>query len=168
MSINSVKWRWILGYEGLYLVSEDGEIMTMPRGGKDAHVLKLHNVGRGYKQVLLYSADGSSARYLVHRLVATAFCEMRKDATEVNHIDGNKSNNRASNLEWVTKSENMIHSSRVLGGNHRKPTRRRFTDEQVRFIRSSSTGIRPLARQFGVTPTAIRQIKTGKTYQEVE
>ena len=167
MSINHVRWRWAPGYEGLYLVSEDGEVMTLPRGGKDAHTLTQFDTGNGYRKVLLYSSDGIATNQLVHRLVATAFCEIRQGATEVNHLDGNKSNNHASNLEWVTPSENKDHASRVLGGNHRKPGRRKFDDEQVRYIRSSTTGSRPLARQFGVSPTAIRQIRTGKTYQEV-
>jgi hypothetical protein len=49
----------------------------------------------------------------VHRLVAAAFCNKRDGCDEVNHKDGNKLNNRAENLEWCTKSENMLHAYRM-------------------------------------------------------
>lgn len=54
--------------------------------------------------------------YFLHRIVATAFCENDDPINKncVNHIDGNRMNNRADNLEWVTKSQNMLHSVRVL------------------------------------------------------
>lgn len=58
---------------------------------------------------------------LVHRIVATYFCDNPEHKPEVNHIDGNKSNNRASNLEWVTRSENERHAYRT---GLAKPTRR--------------------------------------------
>lgn len=61
----------------------------------------------------------------VHRLVAMAFVKGMVSGKEVNHIDGNKRNNAASNLEWVTKSENQLHAYKIglrrpTYGNHRK------------------------------------------------
>jgi len=72
---------------------------------------KLHLNGNGY---MCYTAD---KLYLLHRIVATAFCDNPDPVTKkfVNHKDGNKLNNHATNLEWVTKSENELHSVRVLG-----------------------------------------------------
>ena len=57
-------------------------------------------------------------RFFVHRLVALHFCEGYQDSLVVNHIDGNKLNNKAENLEWVTRSENDLHAYKL---NLRKP-----------------------------------------------
>lgn len=69
----------------------------------------------GYLQVNL----SRKARHAVHRLVALEFCEGHKDGLVVNHINGNKEDNRAANLEWVTQQANNLHAFRDLG---RRPT----------------------------------------------
>lgn len=68
----------------------------------------------GYEYVLVRS-NGHRKKFLVHRLVADAFIPNPGLLPQVNHIDGNKRNNRVSNLEWVTNSENQIHSRYILG-----------------------------------------------------
>lgn len=67
--------------------------------------------GHGYKNVMLYNHQKRKV-YYVHRLVANAFIPNPDNLPQVNHIDGNKSNNCVANLEWVTISENMIHASK--------------------------------------------------------
>lgn len=66
--------------------------------------------------------DGIKKDYKIHRLVALAFIEPIQGKEFVNHIDGNKTNNEVSNLEWCTRSENMIHAHRTgLIVRHKKP-----------------------------------------------
>ena len=89
------------GYEGLYQVTSDGQI----RGVKQGKYLRPQDNGTGYKFVFL-SKDGEKHRMYIHRIVAEAFCPRTNDAfTEIHHIDGNRNNNAAYNLEWTDKSD---------------------------------------------------------------
>ena len=106
-----IEWRDILGYEGVYQVSNNGKVRRISsmklKSGRIKNVYKLlkgHNIN-GYKSVSL-SKDGISKGYLVHRLVATAFIPNRHNRPIVNHIDEVRSNNHVDNLEWVTYKEN--------------------------------------------------------------
>lgn len=94
----------IKGYEGLYAVTSDGAVIGL-RSGKE---LKPMNM-RGYLRVKLYR-NAQPKMYSIHRLVASAFIPNDQGKEQVNHKDGNKSNNNVSNLEWVTQSENQIHA----------------------------------------------------------
>lgn len=72
-----------------------------------------HNETTGYDQVSLYK-DGKFKTHSLHVLVLSSFIPKPIDKDEVNHKDGNKTNNKINNLEWVTDSENMIHAFKVL------------------------------------------------------
>lgn len=104
----------IRNYEGLYEVSNDGRVRRVAgwRGNlgyrPPTGELKQSCV-RGYMQITLYK-NGEKSRYKVHRLVADAFIPNLKRYPQVNHIDGNKKNNKVENLEWVTQSQNMKHA----------------------------------------------------------
>ena len=121
-------WKDIVGYEGLYQVSNLGKVRSLDRtytqkarsGSVLAHtykgcVLKPNNVG-GYLQVNLQKHKKRNDQK-IHRLVAQAFIPNLENKREVNHIDGDKTNNNADNLEWVTTSENQLHSHYVLKQN---------------------------------------------------
>ena len=104
------EWRDIKGYEGLYKVSEYGDIMSL--NGGTPRIIKPQNNGSGYLYVTLCK-NGTKIHHYIHRLVATAFCEGADDFEEVNHIDEIKSNNHYSNLEWCSREYNLnygIHS----------------------------------------------------------
>lgn len=165
MSINK-SWAWVRGYEGLYMVSDAGDVMSIPKNGKNGIELSQTSDSKGYMRVGLYK-DGRESSCQVHRLVAEAFCGNPMLKEQVNHIDGNKRNNSAKNLEWCTSGENNLHKYRVLGVKHTVKSRRRFDDDQIRAIRSSNKSGRELAREFGVSPNAIRQIRNKKSYREV-
>ena len=118
-------WKDIPDFEGCYTVNEDGQIKSVPRciihkNGKQVWlngcILKPAKYRNGYMFVLLCKG-GKRVQRMVHRIVMEAFCG--KSQLEVNHKDGNKANNALSNLEYVTHSENQLHSYRVL---KRKPT----------------------------------------------
>lgn len=88
-----------------YMVTDNGEVVNPKTGVRLVGSLKKS----GYREVCLCTKQGRKYR-MVHRLVAEAFCAKRENAPEVNHKDGDKSNNRAENLEWVSRSENLEHA----------------------------------------------------------
>lgn len=97
------RWREIKGYGGAYMVSDLGRVA---RNGK---LLHLNTNNYGYKHVTL-SKNNVQKTTLVHRLVASAFVDNPHGLPQINHKDGNKDNNAASNLEWVTQGENNRHA----------------------------------------------------------
>ena len=110
-------WRDIKNYEGIYEVSNLGRIKSISRNGtiKENRILKPNKV-MGYSQVGLQKY-GTRKYKKIHRLVAEAFIPNPENKKEVNHKDGNKANNCVDNLEWVTTSENQLHSYYELKNN---------------------------------------------------
>lgn len=115
MPINSrqkgaAAWRAIPGYEGLYEASEYGEVRSLKRHSTSGKVLKPYcNPRNGYMYVSL-SKHNKAITKRVHGLVAAAFFGIRPEGLQVNHIDGDKTNNAIGNLEYCTQSENMTHA----------------------------------------------------------
>ena len=106
-------WKDIEGFEGLYQVSNRGNVKSLNyrHTGKEG-ILKARKNRCGYLQVMLYR-DGKAKMYLVHRLVATVFCENQIGYTEVNHIDEDKTNNCSDNLEYCSRSYNCSYNGRA-------------------------------------------------------
>lgn len=99
-----VEWRHIVGYDN-YEVSNTGEV----RNAKTGRILKPSCSRGGYLKVNLRN-QGVAKSSKIHRLVAETFVYNEHDKPLVNHIDGNKSNNRSDNLEWCNSSENNKHA----------------------------------------------------------
>lgn len=110
-------WKDIPNYEGLYVISNYGNIKSVTRtvrfgrGFKtyESQYLKYQEDKDGYFRVGL-SKNGKKKRYRVNRLVALTFIKNENNLPVVNHKDGNKQNNYVDNLEWVTNSENDLHA----------------------------------------------------------
>ena len=101
------EWKTIEGFEN-YQISNTGHVRN-----EDGRILKPFTSNSGYFQIHLFK-DKTRFKKYIHRLVAEAFCTNECGDTDVNHKDGDRKNNSASNLEWCSKSENMNHSCYVL------------------------------------------------------
>lgn len=101
-------WADVVGYEGRYLVSDKGRIWSVI----NKKIMKQFD-NKGYKVISLYDGKKYKTKK-VHRIVAEAFFINPDNKPEVNHLDGDKSNNEILNLEWATNHENQIHKYRIL------------------------------------------------------
>ena len=115
-------WQNIAGYEGLYQVSNLGRIKSLDRYVHYRDTRKRLIKGeykkgtinkKGYLKVTLYK-DGKGNTREIQRIVAETFIDNPLNKEQVNHIDGNKQNNKADNLEWCTPRENSLHALYVL------------------------------------------------------
>jgi hypothetical protein len=173
-------WLDIDGYEGIYCVSNFGRIYSYPRteyvkskrtGGhyrfRGGRFIKFHKTNIGHLQAHLHR-DGETKVFLVHRLVGKAFISNPNNHPEINHIDGNKTNNLSSNLEWVTRKENALHSTKVLCKNRGSSVgTSKLTENDVLVIYDMlDLGIRQkeIADQFNVTIFAINRINKDKNW----
>ena len=131
-------WKDVVGYEGLYQVSNMGRVKSLNYGRE--RILKASDNGSGYLYVALCK-KGKYKNFLVHRLVAMVFISNPENKPCIDHIDTNKRNNKVENLRWVTHEENIIYSAKynkevkhnsMLGS---KNPRAKYTDEDVKYIR---------------------------------
>lgn len=111
-------WKSVLNYEGIYEISNLGNIKSLDRKIPDGRKENSFRIKKGntikasklkYSQVILCKNKIRKA-HLLHRIVATAFLENKENKPCVNHKDLNKQNNKVDNLEWCTYSENNIHA----------------------------------------------------------
>lgn len=116
-------WKDIEGYEGLYMVSNLGNVKSMNychRGYAQNLVPKTNNSGRLWVEL---ANNGKRKPMLIHRLVAMAFIPNPEGLPQVNHIDENPKNNRLDNLEWCTNEYNQRYSYDRHPERHRDPTK---------------------------------------------
>lgn len=154
---NAEVWRDIVGYEGLYQVSNFGRVKSLKRKyinqygefGEKEEFIKKQKLSafdksqkdtKGYFVVSLANNDrGKWVR--VHRLVATAFLPNPHNLPEVNHKDGNKQNNNVDNLEWVTRSQNNLHAWRT-------GLRAKGETERVKKIKEHTLGLKNISKEM--------------------
>lgn len=160
-------WKDIKGYEGHYQISNSGEVKSLKKNRQK--ILSNRVNAFGYHHVSLLK-DGKTKEKLVHRLVAEHFLNETEKET-VNHIDCNKINNHVDNLEWATRSEQMIHA---YHHKLKKPVHNGIlTDEEVREIRSiykartKDLGMRALARKYNVSDSTIFKLISNRSYKDV-
>ena len=188
----SETWRDVVGYEGWYSVSSLGRVRRDARGTlrgsttRAGRLLSDRTLNYGYRFVCL-TVNGLERNFPVHRLVAEAFHGPRPEGLHINHIDGVKTNNHPSNLEYVTPKENGSHAAAMglypTGDSHwrsRMPERgargetaglAKLTNDNVRDIRKAlangEKGV-DIAVRYGVSPTAISRINKGHTWHHVD
>lgn len=158
----------VVGYEGKYKVSSDGLVLSV-RTGK---ILKPIKMKSGYCYVHLCDGKCNTKLCKLHRVVAKAFIPNPNNLPQINHINGNKSDNRVENLEWCDAYHNMRHAinsgiMNTLGENNPSA---KLTYNNVKYIRntyvrgSSVFGTTALAKQFGVSNVLISKIVRGELW----
>jgi hypothetical protein len=170
------RWRSVIGYEGLYEVSDLGRVRSLDhvvirRNGYPQTIrgrIKKTPLVAGYPSLVLHDRGTRSTLY-VHHLVVGAFIGPRPPGKEVAHWDGDETNVTLSNLRYATPIENdadkIRHGTRTEGSRNGQA---RLTDQQVREIRRrSALGERrcDLAEEFGISAVNITNIVHGRIWR---
>lgn len=172
------EWKEIKDYEGIYSVSNLGRVKSLQRVGRKSElILTPTPTTTGYLVVQLRK-DKQRKSFLVHRLVMETF-NPASEYYEVNHKDFDITNNKISNLEWVTPKENSEHYWRESNLEDRLPTPKGelhhlsvLTKESVLEIRrlwetKEVTNKSELGRMFGVKENTIRQVVNRTTWKDI-
>lgn len=148
-----------------YSISNFGRV----KNDKTNLILKTWLDDKGYEVIRL-----NSQYFKIHRVVAQAFIPNPNNLSQVNHIDGNKTNNIVDNLEWCSQSYNIRHADTCGLRNMPKgkeASNAKLTQEQVNYIRSNyiprdkKNGGVALAKKFNVSRSEIVKILSGKTFK---
>lgn len=170
-----MKWRDIEGYEGIYQISDSGLVRSLDRidaaGSKRKG--RKHKQGEdkdGYK-LLTLCKFGRLKTWKVHRLVAAAFCIQKPGADQVNHVDGDKSNNSAKNLEWATIKENMAHAKRTgLKAKGERSGKSKLKESDVKLIRrlwDQGKRANEIAQYVPVTKSGVEHVVYGRCWSHL-
>ena len=152
----------VAGYEN-YIVTKQGDVINTNTG----HAMKKQVNNCGYHRAEL-SKKGKQKRYFVHRLVATAYIPNKNNLPQVNHINGDKLDNRVENLEWCDASQNHKHSFKYLN----RPVTKLFNtdnggtkikkeDIPALIERKKTMTYRALALELGVHPKYLSPLLRG-------
>ena len=176
-------WKPVVGYESYYEVSSLGNVRSLERivyvnrgsgfySKKKAKILSQCIV-QGYCTVGL-SKSGKRKHSLVHRLVLQAFTRNKKNRNQVNHINGDKTDNRLENLEWCNASENMTHAYEL--GLKNKPHQKgknnnnaKLTESQAKKIKDDLLGgisVKALKKKYKVSFSPIYKIKNNTHWSQ--
>lgn len=167
------EWRPVEGYPG-YEVSDLGRVRSWRSNGKGGgfraapRVFSPSKKRNGYLQVNLWR-DGVRSTFTVHSLVAEAFIGPRPEGQECRHRDGDKSNNRKSNLLWGTPSENSmdnvalgVHAGfKIRGEAHYRATISDAQAEQIKDLTSEGVPPRIIAKRLGVPVNTVKNVRYG-------
>lgn len=175
----SEEWKNVIGYEGYYQVSNKGNVRSVDRLKEhntshsgfipiEGQMLKQSISHKGYPIVYL-SKSGKDKTVPVHRLVAITFIPNPDNLPQVNHIDGDKTNNNAENLEWCDNSYNQIHAYKMglhkvseKAGRPRKPVMQ--IDKDTNEIVNIFVSLAEAERQTGCYASRIRIVCNGEGF----
>ncbi len=156
-------WLPIAEFNGLYEVSNRGNVRSSPRQGSKGGIVKPSIDARGYQKVSLYN-KGRKARW-VHRLVLEAFVGLSPEGTECCHGDGNPSNNHLTNLRWATRSENyrdaVRHGTAAIGERNGQTKVTPSALAEMRQMRACGAKHREIAAEFGFSQQHVSALLSG-------
>jgi hypothetical protein len=176
------QWKPVVGTNGRYFVSNQGRIRSHTKS-KEGKIILGHTLASGYRAVgITPKSGGASTTRLLHRLVVETFIgpPPSKAHTDVRHLDGNKQNNKLSNLAWGTRSENMqdvVAHRGMLKANPEGSTRSwyggrtsdlRLVEVCVNLVREDKLEMVDIARILDCTPTVAANIIRGRTHKHIE
>jgi hypothetical protein len=179
--MNSEIWKDIEGYEGLYQVSNQVRVKSLQRlitvhrkYGITTRIIPekilIPGRGNGYNTVSLWK-ENKGRTHKLSVLAATAFIPNPDNLPLVNHLDGVKTNDWLSNYEWATYSRNTLHAVEHNLMNTAKgedAANAKLTENDVRDIRQiTGKSNREIARNYGVTHSAINSLKQRKTWKHI-
>lgn len=176
-------WKDVQGYgeyDTFYEVSNLGRIrskdrITVGKCGRvfpfKGQIIKPCKTKLGYHMVN-FRYEGRKWPVLVHRVVVKAFLTPEEGKSQVNHIDGDKTNNKLSNLEWVNASENKLHAIRIGITKPKKGENSTFVklkEEQVLKIRNEHKDLtqKEIGKLYGVSPSTVYMIKRNKIWTHI-
>ena len=145
-------WKDIVGYEGKYKVSNNGNIKATSYNRMGKERILSGRITGGYSRIALYN-NGKVANKYVHRLVAEHFIQNPNNYKEVNHIDGNKLNNHVDNLEWVSAKQNSTHA--VMTKLRILPTYKVIQRNKNRLVIQEWNSISEICNQYGYESSMI-------------
>lgn len=172
------EWKDVNGYEDFYQISSFGNVRSLDRTIKYGDLSKGEYHTRKGRLLIPSNSNGyltvslSGKTFSVHSLVANSFLTKPSENLVINHKDGNKSNNFYKNLEWVTQKENIQNSIKSTNGNvgvNQKDAK--LNDSLVieikQLLENGDISQASIAKMYGVSPTTISEIKTGKKWKHV-
>lgn len=174
-------WKDVIGYEGWYQVSSLGNVRSLPRMvrgrfnnsmRKPGKTLGIHPNSKGYATVSLGHGRGNSKSIKLHRLVLTHFKSNPHNYPEINHIDGNKLNNRVENLEWCNRKQNIAHAvkNELMYTRRGSECSRKLTEAQAQFIKDNRGIIpkRELMERFNIKYATVTSIQCGYSWKHLK
>lgn len=158
----------IPNYENLYFATTDGKIFSYPKKTRKGTREITPNKGAHYYLIDLCK-DGKVKKHLVHRLIAETFIPNPQNKPQVNHIDGNKLNNKVENLEWCTRSENQKHSIRIglRTCKGEKNSQSKINSEIALLIFKDKRQYKEISKQYSISIPTISDIKRGYSWTHV-
>ena len=177
-------WKDIKDYEGLYQVSSNGIIKSLPRTiikrngqhqKRQGKILSPSLDRYGYPKVVLHK-NNIKKNESIHKLVGVSFLNKKETQNQINHLDGNKLNNNIKNLEWVSAKDNTQHAIKNGLRNPSKGSRNgmaKLNEVQVKEIKDILKNYKrgmyaELARKYNVEDHAISNIRNNITWVHIK
>lgn len=164
-------WKDIKDYEGIYQVSNFGNVKSLGNSfSRKERLLKLSHQSKGYLTVVLQK-NATRKMVLTHRLVAEHFIDNTESKPQVNHINGDKTDNIVENLEWVSHRENLDHAIKnnlTLKGEENRNSKLKDVDViKIYSLLQKGTTTKELSESYNVSYSTIDSIRTNRYWKHL-